>query len=99
SLRKIIRRGSVPGGLMSRQRLAVETFAAFLAGAALLALLMPRAGAQYYCDERYPASCQGYEEYPPPFPFFPFAPSRPRQYAPQPYEPQPYDRGPPGRGG
>jgi lipoprotein-anchoring transpeptidase ErfK/SrfK len=84
---------------MSRQRLAIKILAASVAGAGTL--LISGAGAQYYCDERYPGSCQGYEqqEYPPPFPFFPFAPSRPRQYAPQPYEPQPYDPGLRGQGG
>ena len=52
------------------------------------------ASAQYYCDERFPASCQGYSQpTPPPLPF-PFGLFQPREMAPPPEPAPPPSQGP-----
>jgi lipoprotein-anchoring transpeptidase ErfK/SrfK len=60
---------------------------ALVIGLATLAII-DRASAQYYCDERFPASCQGYRQPPPPPLPFPFGLFRPREMGPPP-EPAP----------
>src|SRR5262245_25855885 len=77
------------GGVMLRRRHGIIGSAALLVGLTTLALI-DRASAQYYCDERYPASCQTYREPPRlPFPFGLFQPREaPREMVPPP-EPAP----------
>ena len=74
---------------MLRRRHGIIGSAALLVGLTTLALI-DRASAQYYCDERYPASCQTYREPPRlPFPFGLFQPREaPREVVPAP-EPAP----------
>ena len=75
---------------MSRRRHGMAGSAALLVGFATLALIN-QVSAQYYCDERYPASCQTYRQ-PPPFPFGLFQPREtapPPEPAPRPYPQQP----------
>src|SRR5262249_42938858 len=69
------------GGVMLRRRHGMVGSAALLVGLTTLALI-EQASAQYYCDERYPASCQTYRE-PPRLPF-PFGLFQPREMAPLP---------------
>jgi len=67
-----------------------------LVGLTMMPMIMitmtEQASAQYYCDERYPASCQTYREPPRlPFPFGLFQPREmaPREMAPMPEPPAP----------
>jgi lipoprotein-anchoring transpeptidase ErfK/SrfK len=88
---------------MLRRRHGMVGSAALLVGLTTLALI-DRASAQYYCDERYPASCQTYREppyrEPPPRLPFPFGLFQPREMAPapepapRPYSQQPYSQEP-----
>src|SRR5215813_5378670 len=77
---------------MSRRRHGIIGSGALVVGLAMVALI-DRAAAQYYCDERYPASCQTYRE-PPRLPF-PFGLFQPREMAPAPEPPpRPYPQQP-----
>jgi len=76
---------------MLRRRHGMVASAALLVALTALALI-DRASAQYYCDERYPASCQTYREPPPRLPF-PFGLFQPREVAPEP-EPRPFSQQP-----
>ena len=76
--------------MLRRRHGMVGSAAALLVGLTMFALI-DRASAQYYCDERYPASCQTYRE-PQPLPF-PFRLFQPREMAPEP-APRPYPQQP-----
>ena len=70
---------------------ALAIFATLMTGS-----ITREAAAQYYCDERFPSSCQGYRQSPPPPSGFPFGLFQPRETAPP---PEPTLRGAPSRPG
>jgi lipoprotein-anchoring transpeptidase ErfK/SrfK len=73
---------------MSGRRREMLGLGALVIGLTTIAIT-DRASAQYYCDERLPASCPGYHQPPPPPPLpFPFGLFQPREIAPPP-EPSP----------
>jgi lipoprotein-anchoring transpeptidase ErfK/SrfK len=77
---------------MLRRRHGIIGSATLLVGLTTLAMI-DRVSAQYYCDERYPASCQTYRE-PQRLPF-PFGLFQPREMAPAPEPaPRPYPQQP-----